>query len=243
MAAGIHVFSTEEEVLQNLADYFVSIAVEAIAEKGRFSIALSGGSSPKKLYELLSSAAYKTKVDWKKVFFFFGDERYVPDTHPDSNYGMAKNALLDPLQIMATNVFAVDTSLPPEEAATKYTETIQQFFSGSLEQFDLVLLGLGDNAHTASLFPHTPILHDTTASVKAVFLPQQQLYRISFTALLINHARQIAFLVYGKAKATALKNVLQGKKDMEEFPAQLIVPVHGTLDWFIDAAAASALTS
>ena len=239
----INVFKTEEIVLEKLASYFVTIANEAIDKNGYFSVALSGGSSPKKLYELLSSAAYKNGVKWEKVFFFFGDERYVPQTNPDSNYLMAKKALFDPLQIKSKNIFAVNTSLQPEAAAVEYTIAIRNFFTGTEIKFDLVLLGLGDNAHTASLFPHTPILHDQTLSVKAVFLNEQKIYRISFTAPLINMAHHTAFLVYGMSKAAAVKNVIEDEKNIEQYPGQLVAPVNGTLNWFLDEAAASFLKS
>ncbi|CAN5344734.1 6-phosphogluconolactonase [soil metagenome] len=243
MGVKINIYKTEAEVLHSLAKYFVSIANEAINSNGQFAVALSGGSSPKKLYELLSSPLYNSQVQWPKVFFFFGDERYVPQTDADSNFLMAKKALFDPLQIKQENIFAVDTSLEPAMAAEQYINTISQYFAGKEMKFDLVLLGLGDNAHTASLFPHTPILQDKTISVKAVFLEEQQVYRISFTAPLINQSHHVAFLVYGQPKAAAVKNILEADQNIESFPAQLIAPANGTLDWFLDATAGSALES
>jgi 6-phosphogluconolactonase len=241
MDVKINIYKTEDEVLNSLANYFVSVANEAVAANGKFTVALSGGNSPKKLYELLSSTLYKSRIQWSKVFFFFGDERYVPQTDPDSNYLMAKKALFDPLQINESNIYAVNTALEPEIAAEGYTNSIIQYFAGKEMKFDLILLGLGDNAHTASLFPHTPILQNKSVSVKAVFLEDQQVYRISFTAPLINLAHHIAFLVYGPTKAAAVKNVLEVNKNIDTFPAQLIAPVTGTLDWFLDETAAGAL--
>lgn len=234
----INIFKTEDEVLANLAAYFVAIANNAIAKKGKFSVALSGGTSPKKLYELLSSPAFQEKVDWQKVDFFFGDERYVPQTDSNSNYLMAKGALFEPLQIEPAHIFAVDTSLEVDKSAEQYSTVIHNYFAGKQLCFDLILLGLGDNSHTASLFPNTNILHDNTASVKAVFLEDQKVYRISFTAPLINQAHHIAFLVYGDAKAIAVNHVIEDRKDIENFPAQLIAPVDGELQWFMDEAAA-----
>ncbi|OCX53653.1 6-phosphogluconolactonase [Mucilaginibacter sp. PPCGB 2223] len=232
----LHIFDTTDEVLKGLADYFVRAADEAIAANGRFSVALSGGSSPKKLYELLASSTYNTKVDWPRVFFFFGDERNVPDTDKDSNALMAKIALFDPLKIHQTQIFKVNTDLPPADAAKAYTDGINQFFNHQQVVFDLVLLGLGDNSHTASLFPHTPILHDDSAGVKDVWLEDQQVYRISFTAPLINQAYKIAFLVYGDGKAEAVRHVLKDATDIDEYPAQLI---RKDVDWFLDKAAAA----
>lgn len=236
-----HVFDSVEEVLHHLADFFVEQAKGAVAARGRFSVALSGGSSPKKLYELLASAAYRERVPWAQVFFFFGDERNVPATDPQSNYLMAKTALLAPLQIPATQVFPVDTTLPPKAAAQAYTQVINHFFGTEPARFDLVLLGLGDNSHTASLFPHTSVLHANTADVQAVYVEELKADRITLTAPLINQARTVAFLVFGADKAAAVRRVIQGEQNSEEYPAQLIVPAEGEAHWFLDAAAASEL--
>ena len=236
-----HIYATVEDVLHGLADYFVAQAGAAIAARGRFSVALSGGSSPKKLYELLASKTYREKVDWKQVFFFFGDERDVPLTDPESNFLMAKTALLDPLHIAPAHVFAVNTLLPPTEAAQAYTTAIETFFSPAEAQFDLVLLGLGDNSHTASLFPHTAVLSVATASAQAVFVKEKQIYRITLTAPLINQAHAVAFLVYGADKAAAVQSVVNGERNIEEFPAQLIAPKESELNWFLDEAAAGNL--
>ncbi|TWI93910.1 6-phosphogluconolactonase [Mucilaginibacter frigoritolerans] len=236
----LNIFNNDNEVLTALAEHFVNVGNEAIASKGKFSVALSGGSSPKKLYELLASS-YADKLDWGKVYFFFGDERNVPQTHPDSNYLMAKKALFEPLEISTLNIFPVDTSLEPKEAAQKYEEEIEEFFDEVELSFDLVLLGLGDNSHTASLFPFTPVLHDRTPGVKEVFLQDQQVFRITMNAPLINEAQHIAFLVYGAGKAIAVHHVLEDDEDIEEYPAQLIEPIVGEIEWFLDTAAAANL--
>jgi 6-phosphogluconolactonase len=186
MSIKLNISSTEAEVLTNLANYFIQTGQEAILARDRFSVSLSGGSSPKKLYELLASADYKDQLDWTKVDFFFGDERNVPQDDKDSNYLMAKKALFDPLNIAHEQIFAVNTSSGPEGASKEYAITVFNYFKGEEMVFDLVLLGLGDNSHTASLFPHTPILQDRTASVKEVYLHDQQVFRISMTAKLIN---------------------------------------------------------
>jgi 6-phosphogluconolactonase len=239
----INVFNNEDEVLHGLATYFVKIAAESISSHGQFSVALSGGNSPKKLYELLASPLYKDKVEWNKVHFFFGDERYVPHTDPQSNYLMAKKAILEPLELSYKQIFPVDTSLSPDEAAKAYTTDINLYFAGTEPRFDLVLLGLGDNSHTASLFPHTPVLHDKTAAARAVFLEDQQVYRITMTAPLINLAQHVAFLVYGDGKAVAVHHIIEDKTDIENYPAQLIKPQSGDLQWFLDHRAAAQLKS
>jgi 6-phosphogluconolactonase len=239
MKAKLNVLKSPEDVIINLAHFFVTLAEQAIANTGRFTVALSGGSSPKKLYELLASNDFKNKVDWANVHFFFGDERYVPHTDKDSNYLMVKTALFDPLKIDYDNIFAVDTSKSPEGAAEAYTDSINQFFGSESPAFDLILLGLGDNSHTASLFPHTPVLHDTTVSVKSVYVEEVQANRITFTAPLINEAHHIAFLVYGAGKAEAVHHILEDARDIENYPAQLIAPTHGDVIWYLDEAAAA----
>ena len=237
----LHIHPTIEATLHALADFFVACAAEAIAARGRFAVALSGGSSPKKLYELLASPAYRDQVAWSQVFFFFGDERNVPLTDPQSNYLMAKTALLEPLGVADDHVFALHTELPPAEAATTYTKEINGFFSPKPARFDVVLLGLGDNSHTASLFPHTEVLRATVAEVQAVFVPEVGMDRLTFTAPLINQARAVAFLVFGSDKAAAVRRVRQGPRNAEEYPAQLIMPGAGERHWFLDEAAAANL--
>ena len=238
----LNIFNTEEEVLEKLAEYFITVAQQSILANGKFTVALAGGSSPKKLYELLSSE-YKDKIDWSKVYFFFGDERYVPKTDSQSNYLMVKKALFDPLRIAETQISAVDTDVEPGRAAQKFAEVIIDFFRKEETSFDLVLLGLGDNSHTASLFPNTPVLLDELPSVKEVYLEDQKVYRITLNAPLINLARYIAFLVYGEGKAAAVHHVIEGSWDINNFPAQLIKPVRGEIQWFLDKAAASDLRS
>jgi len=238
----LNIFNTADEVLAALATHFVKLANAAISNEGKFSVALSGGSSPKKLYELLAST-YHDQLEWSKVYFFFGDERNVPHNHPDSNYLMTKKALFDPLNIASANIFPVDTSLSPKDAAAAYQEEILQFFDEGELSFDLVLLGLGDNSHTASLFPYTPVLHDRVPGVSEVFLEDQQVFRITLNAPLINEAANIAFLVYGEGKAIAVHHILEDDEDIENYPAQLIEPIVGEIEWFLDESAASLLNS
>jgi 6-phosphogluconolactonase len=236
----LQIFETSSEVLAAMAEYFVNTAREAVAQNGRFTVALSGGSSPKGLFEMLVSG-YRDKVEWEKVYFFFGDERYVPANHSDSNALMAKKALFEPLNIPPRQIFAVDTSLPPKESATAYQKAIELHFAGGLPAFDLILLGLGDDAHTASLFPGTSVLNAQEPGVKEIFVEDKQVYRITFTAPLINLAKHIAFLVFGNSKALAVRHVLQESKNPNQYPAQLIQPGGGDVTWFMDRAAAALL--
>lgn len=236
----LNVFKESSAAIEALAELFIKDAKLAIATHDKFSVALSGGSSPKKLYELLASK-YRNDIDWKKVYFFFGDERYVAQDHPDSNYLMAKTAMLDSLQIADAQVFKVDTTLDPASAALAYQRWICGFFDDK-PVFDLILLGLGDDAHTASIFPGTDLVWIDEELVKEVYLHDKEVYRISFTAPLINDAKQIAFLTFGANKADAIKAVLEGEKFVVKYPAQLINPTHGKLDWFVDEAAVSKLS-
>jgi len=236
-----YILKTNPKLINAIAGLFISVSKNAIAFRGEFNVVLSGGNSPKKLYKLLASPEYKEQVNWKKVNFFFGDERYVPANDSENNAYMAKKTLFDPLNISESNIFTINTSLSPQEAAKSYTATITAHFGGREPRFDLILLGLGDNAHTASLFPHTPVLTNKSASVQAVFLEGQKIYRISMTAPLINQARNIAFLVFGQEKAEAVYHVLEDELDPEKYPAQLIDPVKGELHWFLDEDAASLL--
>jgi 6-phosphogluconolactonase len=165
----------------------------------------------------------------------------VPQDDPESNYLMARKALFDPLEIDPSQVYAIDTALVPEKAAIQYANDIGAFFGKKEWDFDLVLLGLGDDAHTASLFPRTTVLKEKAATVKAVFLPEKQVFRITLTAPLLNQARQITFLVYGDSKAEAVYHVMEDNLNTEEYPAQLIAPLAGKLSWYLDKKAAEKL--
>jgi 6-phosphogluconolactonase len=234
----LHVFKNPEEVIAALAEFVVTVAKESIERNGRFNFVLSGGSSPRKLFELLASASYRNQIEWKSVYFFFGDERYVPLDHKDSNFLMAKETLFNPLGISEDQIYPVNTSLLPIEAALDYENRIKNHFKGEASRFDLILLGLGDNSHTASLFPNTSVLYEQKAGIKEIFVEEVNMYRITFTAPLINAAHNIAFLVYGLSKAEAVNHILNDPLNIEEYPAQLIHPDRGVLHWFMDEAAA-----
>jgi len=234
----LHIYKSADEVITGLADFFVDTVNKAIATNGECNLVLSGGTSPKHLYELLASSRYSRKIDWTKIWFFFGDERYVPFTDKDNNGLMAKQSLFDPLKIDESKIFFINTTLKPEAAAADYAKKIIAHFGKNPIQFDLILLGLGDNAHTASLFPHTPVLFEMKALMSAVFIEELKAYRITMTAPLINEAHEIVFLVYGASKATAVHQILKAEKNIAHYPAQLIEAEEGTVHWFLDEAAA-----
>jgi 6-phosphogluconolactonase len=234
----LHIAENIDILITDVAEFFVSECEKAVKTSGRFTVALSGGSSPKKLYTLLASEKFRARIEWQRIFFFFGDERFVPANDPQSNYRMAKETLFDPLHISAEHIFSVDTTVSPAESAQSYEQAIRKVF-GSDCKFDLILLGLGDNSHTASLFPHTEVLHEKNALVKEVFVAEVNQFRITFTAPLINNANVIAFLTFGSLKADAVHHILRDPFSPEEYPAQLIKPISGTVHWFLDKEAAA----
>ena len=238
----ISVFENEDVLSKAAADFIVSLCAKAIETNGKFTIALSGGSTPSKLFSLLATPAYCKAINWKQTFIFWGDERCVPADDERNNSYVAKKLLLDNVAIPAENIFSIPVKMTPQKAAHHYEQTLKIFFKNQFPSFDLILLGLGDNGHTASLFPKTPILHETNTLVKEVYVKELDMNRISFTAPMINNAKNILFLVTGKQKAAVLHTVLEGKQNSEKYPAQLIKPVKGNkLYWFIDKAAAAKL--
>ncbi|MBZ5512401.1 MAG: 6-phosphogluconolactonase [Acidobacteriia bacterium] len=235
------VYGDAEQLASAAAELFVKVATESISARGRFRVALSGGSTPRRVYELLATNEFSSRVDWDHADIFWGDERYVPANDRDSNYRMTYEALLRHVPLPSANIHRVPTEIsPPRAAAGAYEEDIRQSLrdSVSVPQFDLVYLGLGTNGHTASLFPHSPALQETSRLVLADFVAEVSSWRISLSAPLLNRGRTVAFLVAGQEKAQVLREVLLGPRDPERLPAQLIVP-EGKLLWLVDDAAAA----
>ena len=242
----IRTLTTPQELFAAAAEEVFRAAEESVKEHGRFTIALSGGSTPKSLYNLLATNA-RIALPWDRMFFFWSDERHVGPTDPDSNYRMANEAMLSKVPVPPGNIFRVPTENPDAVAvAQAYEQTILQFFNvktGQVPRFDLILLGLGPDGHTASLFPGTAGLNETSKLVIANWVEKLKTSRISFTFPLINAAECVAFLVSGTDKATVLKTVLEGDGTGEQYPAKLVHPANGKLIWFVDRAAASALAA
>jgi len=240
----IRISPTIEGTITNIAGYFISIASEQINQKDIFSVALSGGSTPKSLYEFLAQDASADDLPWDKIHFFWGDERAVPPDHPDSNFLQASSTLLEPRLIPAENIHRIMGELDPKTAAAFYQEEILAWFKDTPPRFDLVLLGMGTDGHTASLFPGSQALQDSQQNqwVTANQIPQLSSWRITFTAKLINAAEQVVFLVTGQPKAETLFKVLEGPNLPNKYPSQLINPHNGSLIWILDQAAASMLT-
>lgn len=242
--AGIHVFDTSKELVAKVAEDIVNAAARAVADHGNFTIALSGGNTPKPLYELLASAPLKYEMPWKKTFFFFGDERCVPHSSDESNFKMVKQALFKPDLVRDENIFALELQdSDPEEAAELYEEEIREFFSlaeNQFPKFDVMLLGLGDDGHTASLFPGTAALNECQKICVANYVEKFKTKRITLTLPVLDNAVNVWFLVSGKGKAKVVSEIISGKeKDL--YPAQLVKPVSGKPQWFLDQEAASLL--
>lgn len=242
----VRIVENDEKLASEVVDFFIRSAGEA---KDRpFRVALSGGSTPRKLYSRLASADCANRVEWIRVEFYFSDERCVPPDHPESNFNLANDTLFQPLGLKPTQVFRIEGEAGlPDLAARRYEETIRQQFailSPAWPRFDLILLGLGDDGHTASLFPGSLALDEKTRAVVASESPRGVTHRITFTAPLINHAHRIVFMVPGRQKAPAIRAVLEDERvDANRYPAKLIKPIEGQLSWYLDRAAASALTA
>jgi 6-phosphogluconolactonase len=237
----IKVYPDAESMSRAAAELVARRAAEAVEARGRFCAALSGGRTPRRAYELLATEPLTGRVDWKRVHIFWGDERCVPPDDPLSNERTARSALLDRVPIPPDHVHPIRCASSPGEAAARYADCIRAFFRGCAMSFDLVLLGLGENGHTASLFPGSAILNERSRLVAEVHLPGEEFARVTMTVPLINGARAAVFLVSGASKALMLRRVLEGAGDLPLLPAQLIRPLNGEVVWMVDRAAARLL--
>ena len=234
----IQIYNNTEEINTKAAELFIASAQKAIAEKGKFTAVLTGGSSPAGIYKLLASDPYKNKIDWNKVFIFWGDERWVPLTDDLSNAKMSYAALLSHVPIPKENIFEMyKDGVEPEDFAVTYEQSIRNIL-GNEGKFDLILLGMGDDGHTASLFPGQAVLEEQNKWVAAYYLEPQKMHRITLTAPLINKAEKIIVVAFGEKKAPALKEVTTGEYNPTIYPMQLIKPVSGELLFLVDSNAA-----
>ncbi len=223
------------------ANFIVKTAAEQMAAKGKFAIAISGGSTPNLLFELLASPAYSQQINWDKFYVFWVDERCVPMNSKENNCHNATQLWLYHVPIPIENIFAIPVNLTPKNAAEEYAKTIKTFFKNDFPVFDLVLLGLGADGHTASIFPNSSLITEKVCIVKDTYVEKLKMDRVTLTAPLINTASNIIFMIAGADKTAALQQVLYGKPNATVYPAQLIKPTHGQLCWFIDDAAAEGL--
>jgi 6-phosphogluconolactonase len=238
----IKIFDDAEQLNRFAAEKFVDIADRAIEKNGSFAVALAGGSTPKTLYRLLASDEFKDKIDWTRVRFFFGDERNVLPNDAESNFRMAYENLFEPLKIPEINISRWQTELKDASLiAEAYEKTLSRFFKTNLPHFDLILLGMGDDGHTASLFPFTEALNETEKVAVANPVEKLDTIRLTLTFPAINNARNVIFLVKGADKAETLRQVLQGEFQPGKYPSQNVKPINGNLLWLVDREAAGLL--
>jgi len=237
----IHVLPTIEEAAQAKAQFVAALAKECSTSQGRFTIALSGGATPRRLYQVLASPPYSQEMAWDQWQVFWSDDRCVPPAHQDSNYRMAKEELLDHVDIPDINVHRMRGEDDPHEAADSYESVVREVFRSPAPSFDLVLLGIGDDGHTASLFPGTQALGERHRLVVENWVPDLQVHRITFTLPLINAAKVVAFLDTDGTKAGMLRQVLEPARGEAMPPSGLVQPSPGVVHWFLTAAAAEQL--
>jgi len=240
------VFDTTEELFQTAARSFMELAREAIAQRDRFVVALAGGSTPRRLYELLADRPYREQIDWPRLEIFWNDERAVPADHAESNYRLAWDTLLTKVPVNMTRVHRIPAETPEaEHAAAGYQQEIAEALGvpaeGPPPRFDLILLGIGEDGHTASLFPYTDAIKESTRWVVANDVSQREMHRLTMTLPILNRARHIIFLVTGESKAAVVREILEGPQDLQRLPSQGVLPRDGQLRWFLDRQAAANL--
>ena len=237
----LHIAPSSDDVAREAAEFVADLAERRAHTQDLFTVALAGGSTPRSLYQLLASPPYAGRIAWDRWQVFWGDERCVPPDHRDSNYRMAREALLDRVPIPADRIHRMRGEAVPHDAAEEYEQELLDVFRSSRPVFDLILLGIGEDGHTASLFPGTDALEEKRRQVVANWVPHLRAYRITFTLSLINDASAIAFLVTEESKAGVLSEVLRPPPHVSVPPAALVCPVSGRVHWFLKRAAASQL--
>lgn len=248
MSSETRILDNDEELAREAAELFLWLGQQAMAARGRFRVALSGGTTPKKLYAALIHGPGRADLDWSRTEFYFGDERCVPPDHRDSNFGMAEQALFQPLSIPSDRIYRMPADTKsPDAAARQYEMLLRDRFAvpaPAWPRFDLILLGLGEDGHTASLFPGTQALEERTRLVVVGTAPKEPATRLTLTVPTINQARTVMFLVSGSAKAGVVRAVVEsGAQEASRYPAKMIRPEDGRLIWLLDRAAGSALTT
>lgn len=239
----LHIQKDAESLSLELAEWITSSIETTLQKQDKFTFVVTGGNSPKRLYELLAGSPYKERIEWNKVHIFWGDERAVPFTDERNNARMTYEHLLNKVPVVKENVHIMRTDIEPQQSAVEYEKILHDYFGEMGKSFDLVLSGMGDDGHTLSLFPGTAVVHEKKLWVDAFYLAPQQMFRITLTAPIVNRATKVAFLTFGSGKAHALKEVLEGAYNPDLYPSQEIKPVQGELHWFVDDAAAALLNN
>lgn len=247
MPPDVRILTNIDAIAKRAAQDFVQSATQAVSEKGSFTVALAGGSTPKALYSLLAGdAALRSQVPWDKMYVYFGDERSVGPDHADSNFRMATETMLSKVPIKPEQVFRIKGEYKDtEKAAQEYEQVLRTSFKiaeGQFPRFDLVFLGIGNEGHTASLFPGTKALDETKRLAVRNWVGKLYTNRVTLTAPAINNAARVIFMITGADKALALKGILEGPYEPEQLPAQLIQPPNGKLLWLVDTVAGGMLS-
>lgn len=237
----LHIFKNKEMLGEGIASWICELINSTLNQQEYFTLALSGGETPKILFNKLASPEYKEKVNWQRVHFFWGDERAVPFKDNRNNAKMAYNLLIDHLNIPNSQVHIMRTDIEPLFAAMEYSKILHSYFNNTASTFDLVLLGMGDDGHTLSLFPGGQNITEDKDWVTAIYNKTQKMYRITLMPQIVNRSSAIAFMVDGEKKASVLEKVLEGEYDPNKFPAQFIKPSNSNLHWFLDEAASKKL--
>lgn len=247
MAPSLRLYAAAEDLAQAAAELFVTLAASAIAARGEFMAALSGGATPRAMHLRLAAPDFAARVDWGRVHLFWGDERCVPPDHPDSSYRMARETLLDRLSLPVDHIHRIRGEIDPVQAADEYERGLRAFFASrnrAAPRFDLIFLGMGDDGHTASLFPGTRAVREAVrwvVMVEHTTPPAPLVARVTLTPAALNAAAHVAFLVSGAGKAARLREVLTTPPQPDRLPAQIVRPTDGELLWLVDAPAASGL--
>ena len=237
----LHIFDDKEIMSEQLASWIAHLVQDTLKNQDYFTLVLSGGGTPKLLFEKLASGEYKNKIDWKRVHLFWGDERAVPFEDDRNNAKMAYDILINHIDVPSGQVHIMRTDIEPKLAAEEYENILHQYFDKTSNSFDLVLLGMGDDGHTLSLFPGSPIIEEHEHWVNSVYNEQQKMYRITLMPVVVNKASNIVFMVDGAKKANILQRVIEGPYIPLKLPAQIVKPSNGELSWFLDKAVAKEL--
>jgi 6-phosphogluconolactonase len=239
----LHIYKTTEKVSEELAQWLSDEIAEVLSKQEFCTLVLSGGETPKPLFKKLATKEFQKKINWQRVHIFWSDERVVPSNDSRNNAKNAYDLLIDHIDIPANQVHIMRTDIEPNFAVDAYRALLHEFFDNTSQTFDIVLLGMGDDGHTLSLFPGSTIIEDHKHWVNSVYNAEQEMYRITLMPILVNRASKIVFMVEGSGKAEVLKEVLEGEYQPTKLPAQIINPIDGDLHWFLDDAAAKKLSS
>lgn len=237
----VRILQDSDAIANAAAQIIIDIGLRSIAKHGRFSLVLSGGSTPQSLYRVLATADLATQIQWSAVHVFWGDERCVPSDHADSNYRMAKEMLLDHVNVLPENIYRIKGEIDANQAAIEYEEILRNYFGSNPPNFDALLLGMGTDGHTASLFPNSRALDESQRWVVGNYVASKQTWRVTLTSVAINAASNVIFLVTGDDKAESVWQVIKGSYQPRVLPSQLVKPSPGNLLWMLDEAAAARL--